>query len=174
MSICRARGVYIGGVVIVALGLLVAMPVIYVMRERQKFDHRLVNLLCQTDYQALLGACRELSERAAVGDLKPMVYSVRRNPSPEAASFPRIILDINPLIVRIEADGRVWLELHPIPKMAVIAYPEDYEYLPPDSRRDVELTPGLWFFDEQYRQDIHPEYVKHIDQLVHSRKGGKG
>lgn len=58
--------------------------------------------------------------------------------------------------------------LHPTPSLGVIAYPEsDRVYR--DSRGDIELVPGLWFFDEQYRQDMHPEYVKYVDRLI-----GKG
>jgi hypothetical protein len=154
--------------VLVASGILIAVPVIYVIRERQKFDRRLVNLLCETDHHALLRACRQLSARAAAGGLKPMAYSVRRHPSAEAASFPKVILDVDPLFIRVEDNGSVWVVLHPTPSLGVIAYPENDRFFR-DSRGDVELVPGLWFFDEQYRQDIHPEYVKYVDRLI-----GKG
>jgi len=165
MSIQRTRGVRIASVVLAALVILIAVPVMYVIRERQKSDHRLVNLLCETDHHALLRACRELSARAAAGGLKPMAYSVRRRPSAEVAGFPRVILDVDPLFVRIENNGSVWAVLHPTPSLAVIAYPENDRFFR-DSRGDVELVPGLWFFDEQYRQDIHPQYVQYVDHLI--------
>lgn len=145
------------------------MPVIYVIRERQKFDRRLVNLLCETDHHALLRACRELSARAAAGGLKPMAYFVRRHPSAEVVSFPKVILDVDPLFVRVEDNGSVWVVLHPTPSLGVIAYPEN-DGLYRDSRGDIELVPGLWFFDEQYRQDMHPEYVKYVDRLIGKRE----
>lgn len=165
MSMQRTRGVRIVSVVVAALVILIAVPVIYVIRERQKSDRRLVNLLCETDHHALLRACRELSARAAAGGLKPMAYFVRRHPSAEVASFPKVILDVDPRFVRVEDDGSVWVVLYPIPSLAVIAYPENDRFFR-DSRGDVELVPGLWFFDEQYRQDIYPQYVQYVDQLI--------
>ena len=63
----------------------------------------------------------------------------------------------------------MWVGLHSAPSQGVMAYPENYE-ISPDSLGNVELVPGLWFCDEQYRRDTHPEFVKHIDELVKKGK----
>jgi hypothetical protein len=43
-----------------------------------------IRVLCKTDYGALLGACRELSDRASRGELKHKKYFVYPPPDPGA------------------------------------------------------------------------------------------
>jgi hypothetical protein len=67
---------------------------------------RQVRLLVDTDYGVLLRACRDLMARADRGDLGPGDYSVHRtkyfpDPDVEVASFPKVILDLDPMSVSI-------------------------------------------------------------------------
>ena len=142
------------------LGLFVIRPVVVAPAHARE---RLVRLLCETDYRALLGDCRELEARVRRGDLKAGTYGVRLNAKPEAASFPQGILNIQPGHVVIMNDGRVILEMLGAPSYGVVAYPEDY---PVDRhvQGDVELIPGLWYFDENYH--AYADRKKDIDALV--------
>lgn len=64
-------------------------------------------LLCKTNPQALLEACRELSKQVAAGDIAPGTYYVRsRKRPPEVFQFPKLILDLSPRSVAIHKDGR--------------------------------------------------------------------
>ncbi len=168
MMLQRTRRFRSATVVVAVLGILIAPPIIYTLRERYKSNQRLVKLLCDTDLQVLLQACWDLSGRAAAGTLRPTVYSVRRHRAPEVTSFPQAIIDVDPLFVRIEADGRVWVALHPLPSQGVMAYPEDYEFHG-NSPGNVELVPDLWFCDEMYRRDTHPEFVNYVNKLIARR-----
>ena len=58
------------------------LPVVIVARAFGASRIR-VRLLCETDHQALLEACRELSSRFARGELKPGKYWVRIHRDPE-------------------------------------------------------------------------------------------
>jgi len=155
----RVLGVLLGIAAIPAIA--IALLVTYIHIERHKAERRLVHLLCETDYQALLEACREISRRAATGELEARAYSIRRHPG--RYSFPKAILDVGPLFVRIDGEGLVWVELFWLPSQGALAYPEGYHG---DHREgDKELVPGLWFYDEYYDSD-HPKFMKYIDGLI--------
>jgi len=62
-------------------------------------------------------------------------------------------------------DGRVILELQGIPSYGVVAYPEDVDHY---VQGDVELIPGLWYYDENY--DMYADHKKAIDALVEKGK----
>lgn len=151
---------------------LVVLPVECVFRERHKADQRLVHMLCETDYQALLNACRELSQRVAAGHLErkpyrlrsPLPWLVRATPAPEAASFPEAILDLDPAVVEVDPYGLVRVLLQVYPDQGLLAYPENYRGY--DHPGDVELIPGLWFTDGNYRADLRSEFTKHVDELI--------
>lgn len=137
------------------------MQVLYKYSQKRR-----VRLLYKTDHQALLGACRELSRRVSVGDLKPGKYllsgSSRRK---EVSQFPQPILDLGPINVFIDYDGRVMLEMAGgLDHFGVSAYPEDYKK-PPHTEKlgDKKLIPGLWYYDDGYRDN--PEYEKIIEAL---------
>ena len=68
-----------------------------------------IRVLCKTDYRALLGACRELSDRASRGELKHKKYFVYPPPDPEVSTFPQAILDLAPGTVTIDVTGRVMI-----------------------------------------------------------------
>ena len=58
-------------------------------------------------------------------------------------------------------DRRAILELQGIPSYGVVAYPEDVDHY---VQGDVELIPGLWYYDENY--DMYADHKKAIDALV--------
>ena len=127
-------------------------------------------LLYETDHQALLDACREISKQVARGDLKKNQYWIRQDRDPETSYFPEVILDLEPKYVYIDQEGRVMVEmLARVLHFGVYAYPEDYEYEGPISNYgDKELIPGLWYYDDGYRHN--PEYDKRIEALLQKRK----
>jgi hypothetical protein len=133
-----------------------------------------VRLLCETDHQALLAACNELSRQAARGDLKPGRYNVRRDRHPEARRFPQPILDLAPSCVYIDENdsGRVMLEMMGgLGHFGVEAYTEDYQKPSFTEFGDKELIPRLWYYDDGYEEN--PGWGKRIDALLHKRKSTK-
>jgi len=127
-------------------------------------------LLCETDHHSLLEACRELSRRAAKGDLRPGQYFVLIDRDPEASTFPQPILDLAPSYVYIYEDTGVRLEmLGGLGHFGVQAYPEDFKQPYADFRYgDRELIPGLWYYDDGY--EGNPKYAKKIEALLQKRK----
>ncbi len=169
---------------VVAILGVVVMAFIQIQMHRD--TRRLKHLLCETDWQALLDACRELSRRVAAGELEAKAYVLRynmsrivwrRRPAPEAASFPKAVLDLDPVLVEINRDGRVWVALLvDLPNEGVFAYPENYQG-PRDSLGSVELIPGLWYWNDAYQPG--GGLASYVDRLIQERKGfqrsiGKG
>jgi len=164
----------------IAIGLLivfaVSLSLLYlkifrpVIIEIKKARQREMRLLCETDHQALLKACREISRQVARGDLKKSQYWIRKNPDPETSRFPQVILELEATYINIDQDGRLMLELGGgLDHFGVYAYPEDYKYEEPISDHgDKELIPGLWFYADGYRES--PEYQKKIDTLLQKTK----
>jgi len=134
-----------------------------------------VRLLCNTDHQALLEACRELSRRAGRGDLKPGRYNVRSDRHPKVSQFPKAILDLEPSYVYIDENdsGRVMVAMHGgLVHFGVEAYTEDYKKPSFVGFKfgDKELIPGLWYYDDGY--DHNPLlYDKRIEELIKEHKG---
>jgi hypothetical protein len=138
------------------------MQVLYKYSQKRR-----VRLLYKTDHQALLGACRELSRRVSVGDLKPGKYLLSGSSHrKEVSQFPQPILDLGPINVFIDYDGRVMLEMAGgLDHFGVSAYPKDYKK-PPHAEKlgDKKLIDGLWYYDDGYR--VRPEdYDKRIEAL---------
>jgi hypothetical protein len=162
---------------LVAVAILAVVVMAYVFINMHKENQRLEHLLCETDYQALLKACRELSQRVAAGGLEPKTYVLRYGwprivwhprRDPETKSFPKAVLDLDPVLVQIDRDGRVWVALHvTLPDEGVLAYPENYQ-AHGGSLGKVELIPGLWFWDDQYQPGV-PGVASYVDRLI--RKG---
>lgn len=142
----------------------------YIIMDVKKGEQREVRLLCETDHQALLGACRELSKRVTTGNLKPRQYNVRIDPHPEAPRFPQPILDLEPTYVIINPDGRVMIELHGgFLHYGVMAYPEDYkEPIINFKYGDKKLIDELWYYDEDY--EGNPKHQKKTDALIQKGK----
>jgi len=131
-----------------------------------------VRLLCKTDHQALLEACNKLSKQVANRDLKPGKYMVLINPDPEVSKFPRPILELRPRYVYLDDySGRVLIEMTGALEVhfGVCAYPEDFK-VPFKGFKygDKELIPGLWYYDDAYRDN--PEYEKIIEALMQKGK----
>lgn len=140
----------------------------YIMWDVRKGKQRQKRLLCETDFQELLDACRRLSDRVAAGDLKPQQYNVRVKPHPESSRFPKAILDLKPTYIIINTHGEVMIELHGgFLHYGVTAYPEDYKKPAGVEYGDKMLIDGLWYYDEAYKGD--PEYQKMIEDLLQKR-----
>lgn len=157
----------------VPLPILVPQPqvVAFILGGLWYAEHARVRLLCETDHQELLEACRELSRRAAKGELKPGDYHVLIEPSPEASTFPQPILDLKPSYVYIYEDGGVRLEmLGGLGHFGVQAYPKEFNEPYANFRYgDRELIPGLWYYDDAH--DDNPNYAKKkIEALLQKRK----
>jgi hypothetical protein len=142
----------------------------FTIQERKELRQLKLRLLCETDYQTLLDACRELSKRANKGDLEYGRYNIRIHPDPEASQFPQLILKLTPNYVFINKDGRVIVEmLGGLIHFGVYAYPENYKYEGPiNSFGDKELIHGLWYYDDGYQET--PDYGKKIDAFIEKYK----
>ena len=170
-------------VIVVSIVLVIAIAIIYVFHDALDYllirgfvffairdaQQRQARLLCDTDFQALLEACRELSRQVATGDLKPGKYRICRDRHPQASRFPKPILDLAPTYVFIHESGQVILEmLGGLHHLGVYAYPEDYKLPSYAEYGDRELIPGLWYYEEGYKDS--PELRKKIDALLQKRK----
>ena len=155
---------YVGGDYLLIRGF-----VFFGVRDAQR---NRVSLLYETDHQALLNTCRELSAMVSKGELKPGEYYLHGSERhPAASRFPKPILELAPTYVYIDENDcrRVMVEMHGgFDHFGVEAYAEDYKKPSYFEYRDKELIPGLWYYDEGYREN--PEYEKVIEAL---RPGGK-
>lgn len=144
------------------------MPVaIFVLgQQAQRMRAR---VLCKTDHQVLLEACREVLTWT---DLEPgRRYLIRSAPRrPEVSEFPQAIIDLAPNYVSVHRDGYMKLEMHGgMDHFGVYAYPEDYQKLFHNFEyRDRKLIEGLWYYDDGYLHN--PEYDKRIDALIQKWK----
>ncbi len=118
-----------------------------------------IRLLRETDHQALLDACRELSRRSANKELHSAA------PWESWPEVPEVIRALRPSLVLIDREGRVNIELgNKWWPLGVWAFPEGYE------KRcigygDRELVKGLWYYEHGYSKD--PDvYDKNIDELL--------
>jgi len=177
-KVTRKRIILASVIIAFALGFVVLtnpccqMSVMFLIMGQRNYQMR-VRLLCRTDHQALLQACREVLRR---GDLQIGRFylpgDARRRI--DVPSFPQAILDLAPCSIRIEEryGGEPVLHLAmgtTIDHFGCYAYPEDYK--PPCERfhyGDKELVPGLWYYDEGYSDN--PGYDKKIVALLKKRK----
>ncbi len=140
--------------------------------EYQKVKGSRTKLLCKTDHEVLLEACRELSKQVTTGDIKPGMYYIQSNNNPDIVEFPQPILDLKPSYIFIHEDGRVAVEktFGRLGRFGVHAYPEDYKK--PHSALEFgdnrELIDGLWYYDDGYYNN--PDYDKGIDKIIQKGK----
>ena len=163
------RTIAVGLLIVFALGLafLYLTPhgkfLRYIRVDAIKSQQRKVRLLSETDHEALLAACRELSREVLAGNLQSF-YLVRLHPSPELSQLPQIILDLEPLRVVTADCGRVMVELGcALHHFDVVAYPEDYEEPSPYFEYgDKKIIDGLWYCEDGY----NPKYGKWVEKQL--------
>jgi hypothetical protein len=144
--------------------LWIYLPFTKVSRElEKKREEQRIQLLCNTNYQALLEACRGLSKQVESGELESNIYYMTNSThQPVVSRFSPLILNLNPAYVVLDGNGCVIIA---ISRFGVRAYSEDYKKPRPDFvYGDKELIPGLWYFDEDYKDN--PKYQKKIDNLI--------
>lgn len=170
--------ILIGLFVVFALGLTIFYLSPYgkffrLMKTAVKEEkQRKVHLLSETDHQALLEACREISKEILAGNLAaPNRYLVRYKPNPEVSRFPQLILDLDPMFIETASDGRVGVGMHGgFHHYGVTAYPENYEK-PSHSFEygDKKIIDGLWYYEDGY----NPKYNKWIEKQLQKGKNEK-
>jgi hypothetical protein len=155
------------------------MTVLLVLAAAGGCNAKRHKILCGTDHQAVLAACREILANASAWGLKlGGRYSVRWTPhSPESAKFPKAILDLAPSYVAILEDGCITVEMHGGPDhFGFRAYSKNFKEPEPHYwYGDRELIDGLWYYDGEYT-DESPNHKKKIDAWIEECKrknGGK-
>jgi hypothetical protein len=137
-----------------------------------KADRSRTRLLCQTDYQVLLVACRDLLKQQ-----KEDRVFVLDDPDASAAvqRFPKPLLDLAPRAIIVQPDERVIIQMVGgglRSSLGIYAYVEGFEkanpHYPFGNRRLIE---GLWYFDDQYNDD--PSYDKVIDKIIEEGNRGR-
>ena len=157
--------------VILACLLYVAMPFIRTLvfiggdiaSVRRDTEQGRVRLLCETDHQALLGACQEVLRQVADGKLETGLYM-----GEQIAQFPEPIPSLRPGHVTIDEWGlKIEMMYVGWSSLGVYAYCEgDRAY----HSGDRKLLDGLWYYDDGYLAD-RVGYDKYIEKLL--RKNGK-
>ena len=147
------------------------------IREGVKSQLARKRLLCETNYDALLACSRDLLKMVAEGRLKPDLYRAACDrPSPQVSQFPKLILDLAPELVHIDAQGFLTIEMrsHGMDHCGVIAYPEDFKIPYPgfEYGGQGKLIDGLWYYDNEYIYD--PAYDKVIDRLIEKGRQVQG
>ena len=162
LSVVIALAVIFHGVVFISVVVPVANALSFVKGMSDRAQRGREHLFYETDYVALLAACRELGKQVAEGTLEPKQYRVFwDDPDPNASTFPQVILDLEPSFVIIEEDGTVDLELMPGPEFSsVLAFPEGQ-----DGWGSVKLIDGLWFHTSDYGEG-YPRYTKKLNAMI--------
>ncbi len=144
------------------LYLVVISPFI---NESKILQQRNVRLLCHTDYNDLLDACREYLRQAEKGELKKY-YNLYSDPNKETSKLPKVILDLEPNWIDIDQDRRIMINLGTsYYHFGVYFYPDNYKLKKYGNR---ELTSGLWYYSDSYSNN--PDYDKKIDEIIKKGK----
>jgi len=197
-------GITVTVVVLTLIAGFVFWPNGYVHRwaRRQAFVHmkkevndahrhahlRRVLLLCNTDHQVLLKACREILSQVPRDSLNPRPDGISHLGDlkfvlPKGVQIPQAIRELKPHICLISYDGYLTLEMQGVlvdhiqremSHFGVNIYPEDFEEPERNFKYgDRELLPGLWYYDEGYHYGPE-EYDKRIEGLIEEHKGTPG
>ncbi len=171
------RNIIASLMVIIVIGVLSTMlfllyPQILIFTAIQQSQRAQVRFLCKTDHQALLEACRKVSQEAREGEIESGRHFIRSNPDPEVLRLlPQEILDVKPSYIYIDEtdSGRVMIEmLGGLGHFGVEAYTEDFMKANPNFEySDRELIEGLWYYDDGYE---NPDYAKRIEKLIRKNK----
>ena len=122
-------------------------------------------VLCKTDHQALLQACRVLSKQVLTEDSELEDYMIV--PDSVLSKYP-VIRDIGADHVAVNGIGRVTIDMgSTMWHFGIYAYPEGVN---PSSSSfpHKELIPGLWYYDVRY--DRYEDYDEDIERLLQKRK----
>jgi hypothetical protein len=135
-----------------------------------------VQLLYETDHEALLQGCRSLMEQKRDNSLNmnywffdsPSDGGLRINGNFREADLPEVIVNLNPTFIVIFEDDRVLIELvASFHSVLVQAYPVGVE-----GDGDTKLLNGLWYWDigyekmknfDKYLEDLKSKYVDMAD-----------
>ena len=144
------------------------------IHDVNEMEKRRSVLLYEIDHQALLEACRELSQQVATGRLKPGTYLFYGSQADsETRRFPQLIRDLEPLHVLIDVDV-VYVTMSVLVVYGIIAFPENLDSkiieMYEESNR-IELINGLWYFDNDFLNN--PEHIKEVEELLKKRKSEK-
>jgi len=130
-------------------------------------DEKRVQLLYETDHEALLQACRSLMEQKRNNSLnmnhwfieQRFAKALRINGNFHAAGISETIVDLEPVFIKIYEDDRVLIELvSDFYSVAVQAYPDDVE-----GGGNKKLLDGLWYWDVGYEKiSDFDEYLKRL------------
>lgn len=130
-------------------------------------------LLRDTDHEAVLKACREVLENMPAWGLKVGgKYNVRWTPrSPEASKFPKAILDLAPVQVRIPFEGCLMVEMHGgFDHFGLLAYSKSFKEPYPGFKYGArEVVEGLWYYDDDYNDEL-PAFKKRVDAWIEESK----
>ena len=134
-----------------------------------------IHLLCEIDHKALLKACRDLSKMVANGEIEDRTYRLhwRFRYSEAETKIPQPILDLKPDFVMIGPRGRVRIIDRFMVYRGFNAYPEDFKPSRNFRGGNIELIPGLWYFDELYDNLPPPESEKLIKAFIEKHKEKK-
>ena len=159
------RRIVLGAIIALPLGVVLYLTVVPIMVVvLSDTDGPRARLLYETDHQALLEACRELSRRAAAGDLKPGEYYVRPDRSPQVVTFPEIILDLEPSAVLVGDYGEITIAMTGgLDHFGVSAYPKG-DSSPRAVVGGKRLLEGLWYYDDGY-EERPDDWDKHLEKL---------
>jgi hypothetical protein len=172
MKLTRARKKICSGILAVVAAAcaictmtLICRPLVSTFAQAERAHRARERLLCETDYQTLLDAGRELLRQLGKEEA---VYVVGDQPqSPVVRQFPKPILDLAPKAIRICDDGHMVIEMfgNGFYHCGAYVYSEDFESLHRGSRLGHRmLINGLWYYDDEYETD--PKYGQVIDALI--------
>lgn len=168
----RPSGRYILAVVLSICGMAVVGILVHgVWREVRGIQVRRTRLLCETDYDELLAACRELMQRVAAGELDEGQYNIRIDVDRDrrSSSFPKVILGLEPTYVDVSPD-LVIIELFGLTRHLGVFAVSESRLAIYGTPGDLELVPGLGYHDDAFLDDPS-EYEKTealIDKAKHS------
>jgi hypothetical protein len=149
---------------------LVGRSCVGVLAYVVKAERARTRLLCETDHQVLLDACRDLLRQQK----EPRVYVLDDGRASAAVlqQLPKPLLDLAPQTIVAEPDERVMIEMVGgglRPSLGAYAYSEDFVKANPRCNfGDRMLVEGLWYYDDQYNGD--PSYDKVIDKVIEEGK----
>ena len=122
-------------------------------------------VLCKTDHQALLEACRAVSKQVLTEN--PEIDDYMIVPDSVLSKYP-VIRDIGAPQVLVNGIGRVTIAMgSTMWHFGIYAYPEGVNPSP-SSYGHKELIPGLWYYDVRY--DRYEDYDEDIERLLQKAK----